>query len=189
MTVWEALAAFGEIQGAAALWRGPALRVFRYRGGTGVDNRRGIPVPGPPFEGADGFLRAGEAGQVTAIKALAAFQGYAAAVAGGGGTAAGAGRLPASGGGMGRLLAAVGGEGSPGAFQKTSVGGERLPKAGGGSASFSAGRMRQAVDDGERRLGEAVRLMRTQAGSREDYDAGAIFAELERRLLAEIGAG
>ena len=59
---------------------------------------------------------------------------------------------------------------------------------GGGSAAASARTMRQAVDAGERRLGEAVQLMRDRGGSGE-ADTGAIFSELERRLLAEIGAG
>ncbi|MGI5855353.1 MAG: hypothetical protein ACOX64_02725 [Candidatus Merdivicinus sp.] len=60
--------------------------------------------------------------------------------------------------------------------------------SGGGSAVASARTIRQAVDAGERRLGEAVQLMRERGGSGE-ADTGAIFSELERRLLAEIGAG
>ena len=48
--------------------------------------------------------------------------------------------------------------------------------------------IRAAMGSTEQRLGEAVRLMREQ-GSRSDVDTGAIFEELERRLLAEIGAG
>ena len=48
--------------------------------------------------------------------------------------------------------------------------------------------VRAAMGSTEQRLGEAVRLMREQ-GSRSDVDTGAIFEELERRLLAEIGAG
>ena len=48
--------------------------------------------------------------------------------------------------------------------------------------------IRATMGSTAQRLGEAVRLMREQ-GSRSDVDTGAIFEELERRLLAEIGAG
>lgn len=56
-----------------------------------------------------------------------------------------------------------------------------------GSSSVSRG-LRQAVGAEERRLSEAVRFLREQ-GRRPEADPGEIFAQLERRLLAEIGAG
>ena len=56
-----------------------------------------------------------------------------------------------------------------------------------GERSVSRG-LRQSVGAEERRLGEAVRLMREQ-GRQPETDPGEIFSQLERRLLAEIGAG
>ena len=59
----------------------------------------------------------------------------------------------------------------------------------GTAGAFSASRgLRQSVGAEERRLSEAVRLMREQ-GRQPEAEPGEIFSQLERRLLAEIGAG
>ena len=59
----------------------------------------------------------------------------------------------------------------------------------GRTGAFSVSRgLRQSVGAEERRLGEAVRLMREQ-GRQPEAEPGEIFSQLERRLLAEIGAG
>lgn len=145
MTVWEALAAFQDVDGTAALWRLPALRVFRYgrKGGFAGMAEDAAEV----LSGGGLAWTAGGSGRMTAVRGLALASGIS-----------GTGRV--------RLRS----------------------RNNSGTAAASARTVRQAVDAGERRLGEAVQLMRNHGGS-GDADTGVIFSELERRLLAEIGAG
>ena len=75
--------------------------------------------------------------------------------------------------------------GLPGESAVRLRGGDRAEKAGGFSVSRG---LRQSVGAEERRLSEAVRLMREQSRQPE-AEPGEIFSQLERRLLAEIGAG
>ena len=86
--------------------------------------------------------------------------------------------------------------GKAGIAEEMSFGSGNGAVTGEGAAVFSgSGRVAEAGDSfggfwgrNSRERMRSIRLMREQ-GSRSDVDTGAIFEELERRLLAEIGAG